>query len=61
MATVSSILSDDDASNLDLQPWCVAALFGRSRGSCTRFRGLTRAVGVSLPVAAFTEHVRWQR
>jgi hypothetical protein len=56
MATVSSVLSDDDAPNLDLQLWCVAALFGRSRDNCMRFHGLTRAVGVGLPVASFTEH-----
>jgi hypothetical protein len=34
----------------------VAVLFGRSRDSCTRFRGLTRVVGAGHPVAAFAEH-----
>jgi hypothetical protein len=56
MATVSSVLSDDDAPNLDLQLWCVAALFSRSRGSYMRFCGLVRAISVGRPVASFAEH-----
>jgi hypothetical protein len=56
MATVSSVFSDVDAPNMDLQLWCVAALFGRSRGSCMRFCGLARAISVGHPVASFAEH-----
>jgi hypothetical protein len=56
VATVSSVLSDDHAPSPDLQPWCVTALFGMSRGSSARFRGLARAAGAARPLAAFAEN-----
>jgi hypothetical protein len=56
MATFSSILFDEDVPNPNLQPWCVAALFARNRGSCTRLRELVRAIGAGHPVVAFVEH-----
>ncbi|XP_062192212.1 U-box domain-containing protein 39-like [Phragmites australis] len=53
VATVTAILSDD-ARNSELQEWCVAALYGMSRGS-PRFRGLARAAGADRPLILIAE------
>ncbi|KAL6661391.1 hypothetical protein ACP70R_000775 [Stipagrostis hirtigluma subsp. patula] len=54
VAAVSAILSGDARAS-ELQQWCVAALYGMSRGS-PRFRGLARAAGADRPLTVIAEH-----
>uniref|UniRef100_A0A0A9F829 Uncharacterized protein n=1 Tax=Arundo donax TaxID=35708 RepID=A0A0A9F829_ARUDO len=56
VATVSAILSGD-ARNSELQEWCVAALYGMSKGS-PRFRGLARAAGADRPLILVAEQAK---
>ncbi|GJN03546.1 hypothetical protein PR202_ga21001 [Eleusine coracana subsp. coracana] len=59
VATVTAILSGDGAAapnnSEDLQQCCVAALYGMSRGSARRFRGLARAAGADRPLTLVVE------
>ncbi|KAK3121730.1 hypothetical protein QOZ80_8BG0659890 [Eleusine coracana subsp. coracana] len=58
VATVTTILSGSAHNNSDdLQQCCIAALYGMSRGSARRFRGLARAAGADRPLTLVAEQL----